>query len=807
MSVIDNLNEKQKTAVLSESKRVLVLAGAGSGKTKTVIAKLLHLVIEKNIKPSAILAITFTKNAANEMIDRLIVSSDETNTYEAFIQNKTIPAIQKEAERRKRIQDEPWISNLTLKTFHSLCYKILRDNGNPVFDSKFKLISDDKPEELDLKKEDVTTAEKPKDIIHKLLIIACKERNFILKLKRYILDYYVDKVSVDKEMKSYANEGQITYTTLKGESVKSKSERDIADWLYRHNIKFVYEKEMNLKDFSFKPDFFIPQADLFLEHISDKSYRMEDKEKQFIEGGRNCVITYEPMMNNTALFNLAMERIVMGKISTDITDEVSLSFEEEFKSYHNKIDEFLKTVMRLQTMIKGEGIEPKDLLNKSRNNEHERVRVFYDLAIPIIEEYKSYCTNKSYLDFDDLIILTIKLLKDHSEVRELYQNRFKYLMVDEFQDVNGLQVKLLDLLLKPENQLFCVGDDWQSIYGFRGSNVDYIVNFETHYKDSELHKLDVNYRSTQTIVGASNEVIKHNKNQISKDVKAFKQAPSKIQIYRAKRLDVDGVEFLVEKVRELYDKGMGKDDILVLFRRSKMFTPYLEALRTNRLFVSNKTIHASKGLEAKAVFILGLTEGNGGFPDIWLDDAIFRVVKDVKYDLLLEEERRLFYVAITRAKDELFLITELGNESSFVDEIPKQFYANNKPEFKNVVEETKSCLKCGALVSESANFCSKCGANQALFEKGITDNEEPLEKQGNDLTLKNNTAEQQRALLIEKSRIENPNAYKPWTKEDDKKLENLYLNGSTIKELCSFFGRNTGGIIARIDKLNLLKTK
>ena len=797
MGAIDNLNEKQKTAVLSESKRVLVLAGAGSGKTKTVIAKLLHLVIEKSVKPSAILAITFTKNAANEMIDRLIVSSDETNSYETFIQNKSITAIQKETERRKRIQDEPWISNLTLKTFHSLCYKILRDNGNPVFDNKFKLISDDLPEELDLKKNDVTTAEKPKDIIHKLLIIACKDRNFILKLKRYILDYYVDKVSVDKEMKSYANEGQKTYTTLKGETVKSKSERDIADWLYRHNIKYIYEKEMNLKDFSFKPDFFIPQADLFLEHISDKSYRMEDKEKQFIEGGRNCVITYEPMMNNTNLFNLAMERIVMGKISSDITEEVSLNFEEEFKSYHNKIDEFLKTVMRLQTMLKGEGIDPKDLLSKSKENEHERVRMFYDLAIPIIDEYKKYCTNKSYLDFDDLIILTIKLLKEHTEVKELYQNRFKYLMVDEFQDVNGLQVKLLDLLLKPENQLFCVGDDWQSIYGFRGSNVDYIVNFETHYKDSELHKLDVNYRSTQTIVGASNEVIKHNKNQINKDVKAFKQAPSKIQIYRAKRLDLDGVEFLVEKVRELYNKGMGKDDILILYRRSKMFNPYFEALKANKLFVSYKTIHASKGLEAKAVFILGLTEGNGGFPDIWLDDAIFRVVKDVKYDILLEEERRLFYVAITRAKDELFLITELGNESSFVDEIPQQFYASNKPEFKNVVDESKACPKCGLSVSTSFKFCPSCGAQQGLTEAETIDNNSST-KSG-----LIQTEEKKVAAHIEKSRLEHRNAYMPWTKEDDDKLEELFCKGTTKLELCNFFGRNLNAINARIEKLEL----
>lgn len=787
MGLLDSLNDKQKASVLSDAKRILVLAGAGSGKTKTVIAKLLHLVVDKNVKPSAILAITFTKNAANEMIDRLIVSSDSTNTYEAFIQNKSINALQKEEERRKRINNEPWISNLSLKTFHSLCYKILRDNGNPVFDNKFKLISDDSPEELDLKKTDITSPEKPKDIIHKLLIIACKDREYILKLKRFILDYYVDKVSVDKEMKSHSKQGQKTYTTLKGETVKSKSERDIADWLYRHNIKYIYEKEMNLKDFSFKPDFFIPQADLFLEHISDKSYRMEDKEKQFIEGGRNCVITYEPMMNNTNLFNLAMERIVMGKITTEITEEISLSFEEEFKSYHDKIQEFLKTVMRLQSMIKGEDIDTSSLLSKSISNQHERVRNFYELAVPIIDEYKKYCTNKSYLDFDDLIILTIRLLKEHPEVRELYQNKIKYLMVDEFQDVNGLQVKLLDLLLTPETQLFCVGDDWQSIYGFRGSNVDYIVNFETHYKNSEIHKLDINYRSTQTIVGASNEVIKHNKNQISKDVKAFKQAPSKIQIYRSKKLEVDGVEFLVDKVKELYDKGLGKDDILVLYRRTKMFTPYFEALKANKLFVSYKTIHASKGLEAKAVFIIGLTEGNGGFPDIWLDDAIFRVVKDVKYDILLEEERRLFYVAITRAKDELFLITELGNESSFVDEIPQQFYANNKPEFKNIIETKTICTKCQTEIKESFKYCPNCGQEQII----------------DSLIALKNLKESILSPHIEKARQEHKNAFLPWTKEDDEKLTELYKAGKNKMELCKLFGRNMNAINARIEKLEL----
>lgn len=709
MKIIDNLNPKQKASVLSEAKRVLVLAGAGSGKTKTVISKLLYLVTEKEVKSSSILAITFTKNAANEMIDRLIIASDETNTYESYIQNKYTTVQQKDIERRKRVLEQPWISNLTIRTFHSLCYKILRDNGNPVFDNKFKLITDNTTDEVDLKAKDILANEKPKDIISKILVLACRDRDYILKLKRYILDYYVEKVSIDKEIKVYTNEGQKTYTTLKGEIVKSKSERDIADWLYRHNIKYVYEKVSNFKDFNFKPDFFIPQANLYLEHVTDKSYKMEDKERQFIEGGKNCAITYEAIMNNSILFNLTMERIIKGKITENITEDVSISYEEEFHRYHHKIDEFLKTVMRLQSMMKGEGIEPSHLLEKAGESDHERIRVFYELAIPIIEEYKKYCTNKSYVDFDDLIILAVKLLKENQDVREIYRTKYKYLMVDEFQDVNGLQVKFLDLLLKPDNQLFCVGDDWQSIYGFRGSNVDYIVNFEMHYKDCEIHKLDVNYRSTQTIVGASNEVIKHNKNQISKDVRAFNEMPSKIQIYRAKSTEDDGVEFLVDKVRQLYQGGLGKDDILVLYRRSKMFSPYLAALKENRLFVSSKTIHASKGLEAKAVFIIGLTEGNGGFPDIWLDDAIFRVVKDIKYDVLLEEERRLFYVAITRAKDELFLITELGNESSFVDEIPQHFYNVNKPMIKNIDSQIINCSDCRATINMSDKFCRNCG--------------------------------------------------------------------------------------------------
>src|SRR5689334_17530489 len=107
---LSNLNEKQKEAVLAQTKRLLVLAGAGSGKTKTLIQKLLYLLSEKNTKPSSILAITFTKNATNEMIDRLIIAGDDNDEYEKFINDKFIPKEQKERERTNRKNSRQWIS-------------------------------------------------------------------------------------------------------------------------------------------------------------------------------------------------------------------------------------------------------------------------------------------------------------------------------------------------------------------------------------------------------------------------------------------------------------------------------------------------------------------------------------------------------------------------------------------------------------------------------------------------------------------------------------------------------------------------
>ena len=668
------LNEKQLEAVKSESKRLLVLAGAGSGKTKTLLEKLIYLMREKRVQPTNILVVTFTKNATNEMSDRLVFASKNGEEYKQFMNNPKKGEAEKNKYREDFKRANSWLSNLSISTFHSFCHNLLRKYGVSEFDNKFRVIKDTKnsKEEADFTYEN--SQETDFEIAHRILIQLSKKREYLLDLKRYILDYFVDKNNrplENKETSFYEN--QKSYVSLNGTKVRSKSERYIADWLYRHNIDFSYEAPLNCQDFYFHPDFYIPQADIYLEHISDMSVGVKEKEKQYKKANKTLFKTYENIhAKDSVLFNEALDAIVKNRLPASYKSQTALSFEEELNSYHKELKDFIIQALRIIKMIKAENLSTSKALKKALADPHQRVRDFYRLVIPLMKKYQAYCVNKSYLDFEDMIVKTIDLFKHRAEIKEKFQQQYKYILVDEFQDVNNLQVDLLKRLLTPENQLFCVGDDWQSIYGFRGSNVNYIVNFGKYFPKAEVIKLNQNYRSTEHIVGASNEVIKHNKFKVDKEIFANKKSDTKVNIF-AGNDQQENIDFVVEEVKRLFQKGYQKEDILFLYRRSKMYNDYYNRFMKERIYVQYRTIHAAKGLEAKAVFIIGLTQGYGGFPDVWLEDRIFQVVKPTQHDLLMEEERRLFYVAITRAKDLLYLITEKGNESSFLSEIPENF--------------------------------------------------------------------------------------------------------------------------------------
>jgi len=706
-SYLDAFNEHQKEAITTEDPRVLVLAGAGSGKTKTLLQRIQYLIDKKEVRPSEILGITFTRAAANEMIDRLIISADTTGEYEKILSDVRQPGVELNRTRRSFADRHKWISGLTIKTFHSFCYTILRQLGANEFDNKFRILLDSKTDN----DEEYLKAIAPElaiDVMQKILRDRCKSNEFLLDFKRYILDYYVDKRHMKEGSYNKLNTYSRDFTTLDGTKVRSKSEQYIADWLYRHSIKYQYEEILKVDNFSFRPDFYIPAANLCIEHVSDKSYPMADKLKEYERGGFHCVQTHDRITKDTSLFNHELDRIFAGPLPQDYHSRIVLNFSEELKGYLGLVKDCLTQVLRVMDMIKAEGLSVDEIRLNSSNDQHERVRSFFELALPMIEDYRKYCVNKSYLDFNDLISTTISLCKNNPDIRQMLQTTFKYILVDEFQDVNNLQVDLLNLLLTPESGLFCVGDDWQSIYGFRGSNVSYIIEFQKHFPGAKIIKLDTNYRSTTNIVEASNEVIKYNKYKVEKEIFALKKSATKIRVFAGSSVEENAM-FAADEVSRLFEQGFSVDDILFLYRRTKMLEPYRDEFHARGMKLKGRTIHGAKGLETKIVFIIGLTEGNGGFPDIWLMDRIFQTIKKSDVNLLMEEERRLFYVALTRAKEKVYLLTEKGSESRFINEIPGELVEKHSGEFKPLVEEIKICTSCKSRIETEFYFCPFCG--------------------------------------------------------------------------------------------------
>ena len=702
-----NFNQAQLQAINSESKRLLVLAGAGAGKTKTLIQKIEYLVKEKGIQADKILAITFTRNAANEMVDRLICINDPSGTYEHEINNKALNADKKRFLRNQNKNKINWLGKLTMTTFHGLCYRMMRNEGVKGYDNQFTLLLN----EFDIKDqmdEEQITPENPIGVLRRALInVAGSDQETLLKIKWYLVSYFA-KREKRHTLQKPTYQDEYFYTSLNGTNVRSKSEIFIADWLYRHDIAFEYERRVVGDKRNFYPDFYIPAADIFIEHVSDQSQGVPQKREQLLIKKHGIAQTNEAETYDATGFSKALDAILAKRLGHLTKNLIKLSIHEVLNPYEKELEAFLQQMKRVIDLMKVDSQKPEEVFERGLADPHDRVKDFYFILERVWKEFHDYCKQKSLLDFNDLLIQAVSLLKNNSDVLEHFKGKYDYILVDEFQDVNDLQVELLKLLLKENTQLFCVGDDWQSIYSFRGAVVDYIIDFQKHYPESESIVLNYNYRSTNTIVEAGNEVIKHNKFKIDKSIIAFNQEASVINLYVANKEYEDGLEFAMRRISELNAAGLGAEDILLLGRRTAMLLPYRKMAFERGVKATFRTIHSSKGLEAHTVFIVGLKEGSGGFPDLWMQDRIFQVIRSQQLNLMMEEERRLFYVAITRARNELNLITEAGCESSFLKEIPDP-YLKRITILHSGISDTLSCTNCNKLLLQKTPFCPFCG--------------------------------------------------------------------------------------------------
>lgn len=286
-------------------------------------------------------------------------------------------------------------------------------------------------------------------------------------------------------------------------------------------------------------------------------------------------------------------------------------------------------------------IQSRKFLKKHTVNKLESTGILNEID-NIITGYGTIKKEKALIDFDDMMQMAILLLGKYSEIRNDIQKRFSYVFVDEFQDTSEDNFRLLKMILSDNPNLFAVGDDFQSIYGFRGSSMNYIINPGRYFSGTRKHVLGINYRSKKEIVALAEKFIRKNKNRSSKKLKSAKGSGSVIKAEFVR--DMDEEALYIDRLLNSIDSR----NIAVLYRNNFQGELLKQKLCIDESRVQLMTMHASKGLEFETVIIAGLSD---------------KIIPDRSSDL--EEERRLLYVAITRAEINLYLIFYLKDDNDY----------------------------------------------------------------------------------------------------------------------------------------------
>ena len=214
---------------------------------------------------------------------------------------------------------------------------------------------------------------------------------------------------------------------------------------------------------------------------------------------------------------------------------------------------------------------------------------FFSVKIEdLFGQYEKRLKEMNSVDFDNILLKTRDLLRDHKEIRDFYQTYFSYILVDEYQDTNNLQDDLTNLLLGDHRNLFCVGDDWQSVYGFRGSNVNHFLGFSEKYKDSKIFRLEENYRSADEIVQAANDLIDYNPDKMDK--KCFSQKKGGVVEIYDFLSDSHEAEWVARRIKGLNRQGLGigYDKMAVVYRTKFCSLPFEKIFRSYRIPYSLK---------------------------------------------------------------------------------------------------------------------------------------------------------------------------------------------------------------------------
>ena len=665
------LTPSQRQAVASDEDATLVIAGAGTGKTSTILAKIGLLLKTGQCRPEEILAISFTRKSAAELGERV--------------------------EQKLGVE-------LDIHTFHKLGLNIISQSGGR------------KPRLAPFLENPLAKARHLDHIVQELRENAdFAERLVVFMAFNQFPEMQAWHFFSLAEYRGWLRANNVM--SLDGVAKKSLEECLIANWLILHGVPFVYEDPYEHDTRTperrqYCPDFHLTGTNIYIEHfgvdednlpapyIDAKEYQLGMAWKRYIHLEKNTrlIETFSWEHSKGGLLS-KLERILttLGCKFNPISNADALHLLNKSGVYTS----FGKLLGTFLTLYKGNGSKLMDPSERTSGRDYGRERAFLEIFDSVLQEYESQNKKAGQIDFEDMISQAVQLVQAGD-----WKSSYRYILVDEFQDLSPGRAELVQALQlsHPDCALFCVGDDWQSIYRFAGSDIGAMTRFERIFGPTCRVPLDTTFRFDDFALATSSRFVLKNPAQIHKDLKTVKRVATPSVVLYKRPNDETRLEWALSKIVE---EASSNATVLIL-ERYKFDLPdaaKLESLQQKfqGLNISPMSVHAAKGLEA-AYVIVGLRGGEWGFPATKADDPLLAMALTQADEYQYGEERRLFYVALTRARRKTFLVCDTGSQlSSFAAEL----------------EREKAAYRIDVLGVDTAKMaCDKCESGSMVLHDG-----------------------------------------------------------------------------------------
>lgn len=648
------LTDEQVHACICMDDNVMVVAAAGSGKTSTMVAKAGYVLSEGIATADQILMLAFNAAAAKELGERVA----------------------------DRLKDVPGIEGIASQTFHAFGLTVI----GAATGQKPRLAPwVDKNEE----------GQVMTDIAKQLI---AGDRSFARDWDMLRTIYAREMLSGrhGSEPDGYKN-GHRGLNTASGDVVKSDEERRIADWLFYNGVTFEYEREYehetaDEEHSSYHPDFYYPDHKLYHEHFAidrdgrspfGDTYLQSASWKRALHREKGTEL-FETMSHEMRLdrrggdgprVELAMQRLEQELVKRGQVIEFDAN--REIKGPRPTSGQaVVRLIQTFQKHVKNNGLSIADLHAKvdGMSGDVTRLELFLSIYERVAAVWDQKLRDGNYIDFEDMLVQAA----GHIEAGR-YVSPYRIVLADEFQDSSRARVRMLKALttqLGRGAHLCVVGDDWQGINRFAGSDIAVMTEFESLFGNATRLVLSTTFRCPKKICDVSSAFVQRNPAQIRKQVRTTNastvEAP--IRIFGLKDMGAmpDHIAGQLETIHAAAGETGRRAKVLLLGRYRDDELHQIGAWQRwfgDRLDIAYKTVHGSKGLEAEHVFLLNAVGGNRGFPSQLEDDPVLQVAMPAPDPYPVAEERRLFYVALTRASKDIRIYTSLDKPSSFVNEL------------------------------------------------------------------------------------------------------------------------------------------